>query len=178
MLALRLAREGACIAAVGLEPENLSAKTRCAAHAPARAWTADVTDHDQMRTVAAADQDEVMARFRARLPWPASATGPLDPAVDRIAAGILRRAPRVYAPPWVRAVQLLPRGAVTAAVTRTGAREVARVAAELRATAAARRRPLGPGGAAALAGTAGHPAPPGLPAPGPQGGGPGPAGSR
>ena len=40
VLALRLAREGACIAAVGLEPENLSAtKTRCAAHAPARAWT-------------------------------------------------------------------------------------------------------------------------------------------
>ncbi len=140
VLALRLAREGACIAAVGLEPENLSAtKTRCAAHAPARAWT-----------------------------------GPLDPAVGRIAAGIARRAPRVYAPPWVRAVQLLPRGAVPAAVTGSGAREVARVAAELRATAAARRRPLGPGGPgpepAARA--------PGLPAPGPVGEGPGPAGSR
>ena len=53
-LALRLAREGACIAAVGLEPGHLSAtKTRCADHAPARAWTADVTDHDQMRAVAA-----------------------------------------------------------------------------------------------------------------------------
>ena len=114
------------------------------------------TDTDLVR---AADQDELMARFRARLPWPASATGPLDPAVDRIAAGILRRAARIYAPPWVRAVQWLPRGAVPATVTRRGAREVARLAAELMATAAGRRLPLGPGGAAALAGTAGHPAP-------------------
>lgn len=53
-LALRLAREGACIAAVGLEPDNLSATTtRCGSHAPSRAWTADVTDHDRMRAVAA-----------------------------------------------------------------------------------------------------------------------------
>ncbi len=269
-LALRLAREGACIAAVGLEPDNLSAtKTRCAVHAPARAWTADVTDHDQMRAVAAevsahfgrvdvvvanagigiggvfadsdpavfdrvigvnlvgsaataraflpalagsrgyylqvaslaamvpaplmtaycaskagvesfahalraevahqgvgvgiaylswtdtdlvraADEDEVMARFRARLPWPASATSPLEPVVERITAGIARRAAHIYAPPWVRALQWLPRGAVPAMVTRRGAREVARLAPELVATAAGRRRPLGPGGLAAL----------------------------
>ena len=59
-LALRLAREGVCIAAVGLEPENLSATARrCAAHAPAQAWTADVTDHARMRAVA----DEVRSHF-------------------------------------------------------------------------------------------------------------------
>jgi NAD(P)-dependent dehydrogenase (short-subunit alcohol dehydrogenase family) len=53
-LALRLAREGARIAAVGLEPHDLSATAaRCAGHAPARAWTADVTAHDRMRAVAA-----------------------------------------------------------------------------------------------------------------------------
>ncbi len=295
-LALRLAREGACIAAVGLEPDNLSAtKTRCAHHAPARAWAADVTDHDQMRAVAAevsahfgrvdvlvanagiglgglfadsdpaafdrvigvnllgsaatalaflpalaasrgyylqvaslaamvpaplmtaycaskagvesfaralraevahqgvgvgiaylswtdtdlvraADQDELMARFRARLPWPASATGPLDPAVERIAAGIVRRAAHIYAPPWIRALQWLPRGAVPATVTRMGAREVAWLAPELMATAAGRRQPLGPGGLAALAG----PDSPlrGSPPPDAAREGPGPAGSR
>jgi len=104
------------------------------------------TDTDLVR---AADQDEIMARFRARLPWPASATSPLDPAVERIAAGIGRRAARIYAPPWVRALQWLPRGALLAGVTRTGAREVARLAPGLRATAARRRQLLGPGGLAA-----------------------------
>jgi hypothetical protein len=40
-----------------------------------------------------------------------------------------------------------------------GAREVGRLAPELMATAAARRRPLGPGGLAALASPAEHPRP-------------------
>lgn len=271
-LALRLAREGACIAAVGLEPDNLSATTtRCGSHAPSRAWTADVTDHDRMRAVAAevtgcfgrvdvvvanagiglgglfagsdpaafdrvievnllgsvataraflpaleasrgyylqvaslaaiapaplmaaycaskagaesfaqalraevahqgvgvgvaylswtdtdlvraADQDELMARFRRRLPWPASATSPLDPVVERLAAGIGCRAAHIYAPPWVRALQWLPRGVVPAAVTRNASREVARLAPDLMATAAGRRRPLGPGGLAGAPG--------------------------
>jgi NAD(P)-dependent dehydrogenase (short-subunit alcohol dehydrogenase family) len=59
-LAAELARRGASLALVGLEPEQLDAAAgRCAEHARARAWVADVTDRARMTEVAA----EVAAHF-------------------------------------------------------------------------------------------------------------------
>lgn len=59
-LALGLARQGARVALVGLEPAELTAVTAaCGQHGESRAWAADVTDHSRMRTVAG----EVAAHF-------------------------------------------------------------------------------------------------------------------
>jgi NAD(P)-dependent dehydrogenase (short-subunit alcohol dehydrogenase family) len=272
-LAIALARAGAQVALVGLEPDQLAeVAARCARHAPARTWTADVTDRARMTEVAeqvsefyghidivvanagiaiggpfadsdpesfdrvievnllgsvataraflpalrrsrgyylqvaslaalapaplmaaycaskagveafahalraevshrgvdvgvayltwtdtdmvrAADADEVLRKLRAGLPWPAGLTAPLDPAIRRIMAGIARRSAHVYAQPWIRALQWLPRGVLPALTTARGSREIARLDPALRATAATRTRPLGPGGLAAA-----HPA--------------------
>ena len=73
------------------------------------------TDTDMVRT---ADEDPFLRSMRAQMPWPANKTGALDPAADRLVAGILRRSPHVYGQPWVRALQFVPRGAVPAAVIR------------------------------------------------------------
>ena len=105
------------------------------------------TDTDMVR---GADQDAVLAEMRARLPWPANRTGRLEPAVERLTAGIERRSAHVYGQPWVRGMQWLPRGAVPAAIARRGAVEVKRLSARLAAGAEDRRRPVGPGGLAAL----------------------------
>lgn len=105
------------------------------------------TDTDMVRS---ADQDTVLAEMRARLPWPANKTGRLEPAVERLTAGILRRSPHVYGQPWVRSMQWLPRGAIPAAIALRGAKEVQRLSDRLPLGAAARRRPVGPGGLAAL----------------------------
>ncbi len=104
------------------------------------------TDTDMVR---AADEDEVLGRMRASLPWPANRTAPLEPAVARITKGIERREPHVYAQPWIRIVQWLPRAALPAAVTRQGAKQVARLAPALAATTSQRLHPVGPGGRAA-----------------------------
>jgi len=105
------------------------------------------TDTDMVRS---ADQDKVLAEMRARLPWPANKTGKLEPAVERLTAGILRRSPHVYGQPWVRSMQWLPRGAIPAAIALRGAKEVQRLSDRLTPGAADRRRPVGPGGLAAL----------------------------
>ncbi|MGW0705984.1 SDR family oxidoreductase [Streptomyces sp. NPDC002643] len=60
------------------------------------------TDTDMVR---GADQDDAMRQLRQRLPWPAGKTYPLGPAVDRIVAGIERRAPHVYGQWWLRGMQ-------------------------------------------------------------------------
>jgi NAD(P)-dependent dehydrogenase (short-subunit alcohol dehydrogenase family) len=104
------------------------------------------TDTDMVR---AADADEVLRQLRARLPWPASRTAPLDPAVQRILAGIDRRSAHIYAQRWIRGLQWLPRGVLPAVAGRSGAREVARLDGALRSTAGQRTQPLGPGGRAA-----------------------------
>lgn len=272
-VALGLARRGAQVALVGLEPDELAATTaRCAWYAPARAWTADVTDRERMHEVAgqiteyfghvdivvanagiaigglfsdsdpvafdrvievnllgsiataraflpaltasrgyylqvaslaaiapaplmaaycasksgveafahalraevaprgvdvgvayltwtdtdmvrAADADEVLGQMRARLPWPASQTAPLEPAVERLVAGISRRAAFVYGQPWIRGLQWLPRVTMPAAVARRGSREVGKLDAAMRAATqrgtSPSRHPLGPGGRAA-----------------------------
>ncbi|HEU5353571.1 MAG TPA: SDR family oxidoreductase [Actinocrinis sp.] len=106
------------------------------------------TDTDMVR---AADEDPVLKEMRSRLPWPANRTAPLTPAVERIATGIAKRKAHVYAQPWIRPLQWLPRAAVPQAVALRGQREVARLAPRLTATSHLRQRPLGPGGAAASA---------------------------
>jgi NAD(P)-dependent dehydrogenase (short-subunit alcohol dehydrogenase family) len=59
-VALRLAQRGAQVALVGLEAAELeNAAADCAPYAPARAWVADVTDHDRMRAVA----DEIAGHY-------------------------------------------------------------------------------------------------------------------
>jgi NAD(P)-dependent dehydrogenase (short-subunit alcohol dehydrogenase family) len=103
------------------------------------------TDTDMVR---GADADEVLAQMRRRLPWPASRTAPLAPAIERIAAGIGRRSPHIYAQPWTRALAWLPRAAVPATLGRLAPRELARLDGRLRATAHQRLRPVGAGGEA------------------------------
>jgi len=118
------------------------------------------TDTDMMR---GADRDEVLREMRARLPGPAGRTAPLRRAVERLAEGIARRSPHVYAQPWVRGAQWLPRGLVPWLAARRGSAEVARLAPRLAATAAQRQRPVGPGGlagSASAARAAGGSAPP------------------
>jgi NAD(P)-dependent dehydrogenase (short-subunit alcohol dehydrogenase family) len=109
------------------------------------------TDTDMVR---GADQDEVLRDMRASLPGPAGRTAPLAPAVERLADGIARRSPHVYAQPWIRAAQWLPRGLVPSLVARRGSAEVARLAPRLAATAAQRGHPVGPGGQAGSAAAA------------------------
>jgi NAD(P)-dependent dehydrogenase (short-subunit alcohol dehydrogenase family) len=104
------------------------------------------TDTDMVR---AADEDEVLSRLRAGMPGIAGRTAPLAPAVDRLVSGIGRRAPHIYAQRWTGIPAWLPRPLTAGATARAGARQVARVAQELRATAHLRRGPVGPGGRAA-----------------------------
>lgn len=106
------------------------------------------TDTDMVRS---ADDDPVLREMRARLPWPMNRTTPVAPAVARLTAGIAHRKPHVYAQPWIRALQWLPRAAVPAAIALGGPRKVARVSPRLHETADLRQRPVGPGGAAASA---------------------------
>jgi len=114
-------------------------------------------DTDMVR---GADADEVLAELRHRQPWPVSRTIPVDDAVGRLAGGISRRSPHIYAPAWVRMVQWLPRGLLPAVVARRGATEVSRLAGRLDATADARVRPVGPGGRAGSAAARSNPDPP------------------
>jgi NAD(P)-dependent dehydrogenase (short-subunit alcohol dehydrogenase family) len=59
-LALALARQGARVALVGLEPAELeAAATACGQHSQSRAWAGDVTDHGRMAAIAT----EVTAHF-------------------------------------------------------------------------------------------------------------------
>ncbi|MFW6694587.1 SDR family oxidoreductase [Streptomyces sp. MAR4 CNX-425] len=103
------------------------------------------TDTDMVR---GADRDEVLRDMRARLPWPANRTYPLAPAVERLVAGIERRAPHVYGQWWLRGMQSV-RGALPSVVTGPlGRREMRKLAPRLAATREARGGLVGAGGAA------------------------------
>ncbi|MFJ1751529.1 SDR family oxidoreductase [Kitasatospora sp. NPDC088134] len=104
------------------------------------------TDTDMVR---GADEDPVLRQMRAKLPWPANRTYPIGPAVDRLVAGIARRSAHVYAQAWLRGMQSI-RGVLPGLIAVVGARDVAKLAPELKATAATRLRPVGAGGAADL----------------------------
>ncbi|MEU1891503.1 short-chain dehydrogenase/reductase [Streptomyces pristinaespiralis] len=52
--------------------------------------------------IRAAEEHRVMRELRAALPWPAGKVYPVQPVADRLVHGIERRAPAVYAQPWLR----------------------------------------------------------------------------
>ncbi|MGW3244333.1 SDR family oxidoreductase [Streptomyces sp. NPDC001070] len=103
------------------------------------------TDTDMVR---GADEDDVMREARRRLPWPANRTYPLEPAVERIADGIARRSPHVYAQWWLRGTQsvrgYLP-GLIGGAL---GQREMRRLEPRIAAAGGIRHGLVGRGGAA------------------------------
>ncbi|MEZ3179956.1 SDR family oxidoreductase [Streptomyces pimonensis] len=80
------------------------------------------TDTDMVR---GADRDDVMRELRQRLPWPSNRTYPLGPAVDRLVAGVERRASHVYGQWWLRGMQGV-RGYLPAVVGTVGQREMRR----------------------------------------------------
>ncbi|MBA9002433.1 SDR family oxidoreductase [Thermomonospora cellulosilytica] len=79
------------------------------------------TDTDMVR---GADENEVLREMRAGLPFPAGRTYPLEPTVDRLVDGIVRRRAHVYGQRWIPAMQLV-RGFVPAVVTRHARRVMA-----------------------------------------------------
>ncbi|WP_128375936.1 SDR family oxidoreductase [Streptomyces cavernae] len=99
------------------------------------------TDTDMVR---GADQDGVMREMRQRLPWPANKTYPLGPAVERIVAGIERRAAHVYGQWWLRGMQGV-RGYLPAVIGTVSQREMRRVEPRL---GVVRTGLVGAGGAA------------------------------
>ncbi|MGW5675438.1 SDR family oxidoreductase [Streptomyces sp. NPDC003860] len=99
------------------------------------------TDTDMVR---GADRDDVMRELRGRLPWPANRTYPLGPAVDRIVAGIERRAAHVYGQRWLRGMQPV-RGYLPSLIGVLGSREVSRLDGRLGTVATGL---VGAGGAA------------------------------
>ncbi|KAF4405381.1 MULTISPECIES: SDR family oxidoreductase [Streptomyces] len=101
------------------------------------------TDTDMVR---GADQDDVMRELRARLPWPANRTYPLEPAVDRMVAGIERRSAHVYGQWWLRGMQSV-RGVLPAVIGTVGQREMRRAAPKIAAQGVSRGL-VGAGGAA------------------------------
>ncbi|NUS10864.1 MAG: SDR family oxidoreductase [Streptomyces sp.] len=103
------------------------------------------TDTDMVR---GADEDDVLRELRARLPWPTNRTYPLEPAVERIAAGVERRSPHVYAQWWLRGMQSV-RGYLPAVMGGPlGRREMRRAATALAGRTGVRRGLVGRGGAA------------------------------
>jgi hypothetical protein len=46
-----------------------------------------------------------MRELRAALRWPAGKVYPVQPVADRLVHGVERRAPAVYAQPWLRLVR-------------------------------------------------------------------------
>jgi NAD(P)-dependent dehydrogenase (short-subunit alcohol dehydrogenase family) len=102
------------------------------------------TDTDMVR---GADEDEVMRKMRASLPWPTNRTYPLAPAVQRIADGIARRSVHVYAQRWLRSYQLI-RGQIPLVLGRVAPMQLRSLEPRLRATAEDRRGLVGRGGAA------------------------------
>jgi NAD(P)-dependent dehydrogenase (short-subunit alcohol dehydrogenase family) len=105
------------------------------------------TDTDLVR---AGNDDPLQQAMRARLNTRPIRTAPLEPAVQRLLAGIGRRSTHVYGQAWVRAVQWLPRGTLPALLGAVPqAREMARVAREIKSAGGEAPVPLGPGGQAA-----------------------------
>lgn len=99
------------------------------------------TDTDMVR---GADEDDGMRVLRQRLPGPAGKTYPLGPAVDRIVAGIERRAGHVYGQWWLRGMQGV-RGYLPGIIGTFAPREVRRVEGRL---SGVRTGLVGAGGAA------------------------------
>jgi NAD(P)-dependent dehydrogenase (short-subunit alcohol dehydrogenase family) len=79
--------------------------------------------------IRAADEHRVMRELRAALPWPAGKVYPVQPVADRLVRGIERRAPAVYAQPWIRPARAA-RGWLPGPVTLWARRELRRLQGE------------------------------------------------
>ncbi|MEW2520240.1 SDR family oxidoreductase [Actinacidiphila alni] len=103
------------------------------------------TDTDMVR---GADEDTVLRDLRSKLPWPTNRTYPLEPAVERIAAGIVRRSAHVYGQAWLRGMQPI-RGYLPSLIGGPlGQRQMRRVEPALAAGGGGRRGLVGRGGEA------------------------------
>lgn len=101
------------------------------------------TDTDMVR---GADQDAALRDMRAGLPSPASRTYPLEPTVDRLVAGIVRRRPHVYGQWWLPAMKVV-RPILPAVITRQSVKLLEGFEERWKA-AGANTRLVGAGGAA------------------------------
>ncbi|GGT47458.1 short-chain dehydrogenase [Streptomyces kurssanovii] len=79
--------------------------------------------------IRAADEHRVMRELRAGLPWPAGKVYPVQPVADRLVHGIERRAPAVYAQPWLRLARAA-RGWLPGPVTLRARRQLGRLQGE------------------------------------------------
>jgi NAD(P)-dependent dehydrogenase (short-subunit alcohol dehydrogenase family) len=86
------------------------------------------TDTDMVRE---ADATAGIRELRAGMPWPFGRTFPVDPAVDRLLAGLAHRDAHVYAQRWLRALPPL-RGALPVLTARAAGAKVPRAETLLR----------------------------------------------
>jgi NAD(P)-dependent dehydrogenase (short-subunit alcohol dehydrogenase family) len=107
------------------------------------------TDTDMVR-----GGDEVGGGRRKKLPGPLGATAELGPAVDRIADGIARRAPHVFAQRQLRGLPLV-RGLLPGLVYRGGRKEAAVGEQQMREAGVEATLPVGAGGRADTAARSG-----------------------
>jgi NAD(P)-dependent dehydrogenase (short-subunit alcohol dehydrogenase family) len=108
------------------------------------------TDTDMVRGT---DAVKPFGDMRSQMPGPFGRTYPLGPAVERLADGIARRSPHVYAQRWLRAMQPL-RGLLPGIVARQ-ARDMPAVEEALRQAGPAATTPVGAGGSADRAASTG-----------------------
>ena len=101
------------------------------------------TDTDMVR---GADQDAALREMRNGLPGPAGRTYRLEPTVDRLVAGLLRRRPHVYGQWWLPALKVA-RPVLPAVITRQSVKLLEGFEERWKA-AGANTRLVGAGGAA------------------------------
>jgi len=111
------------------------------------------TDTDMVR---GADEQPGLASVRSRLPGILGRTYPLEPTAARIVEGMTARRARIYAQPWLRALNWV-RAALPSVMAAAPRRDVRRVESAIESAGAAATKPVGAGGAADSALTAATP---------------------
>ena len=104
------------------------------------------TDTDMVR---GADVKPGLGTMRSKLPGVLGKTYPAGPAIERMVDGITHRRARVYAQPWVRAMNYV-RAMTPSIVAKTPSKDIKRVEAEIRAAGTDATKPVGAGGEADL----------------------------
>lgn len=102
------------------------------------------TDTDMVR---GADERAGLATLRAKLPGFLGKTHPVGPAIERIVDGIVHRRARVYAQPWLRALNWT-RALTPSLTSLLPSKDIKQVEAEIKAAGVEVTRPVGAGGAA------------------------------
>jgi NAD(P)-dependent dehydrogenase (short-subunit alcohol dehydrogenase family) len=106
------------------------------------------TDTDMVR---GADARAGMGDMRSKLPGVLGRTYPVGPAVERLVAGIVARAPHVYAQKWVRSLTYL-RAVMPSLTAHSPKRDTREIERALREAGPAATTPVGAGGAADVLG--------------------------